>query len=165
MSESLIGLQNLQGKADGTLAHDRFTSQVEMAQNGKRKVEAELSTSAALVKSLETDKIRLSESIVTAQSEVKKLNSEIAALESRPDDAARVKQLEIQVSDLEGELEEMKHSLDDADEELQDAKARETKSRNRLMEEIEEAQSEASKLRTQLRSEQRKKGSSLTPEK
>lgn len=143
----------------------RFTGQLESARNGKRKVESELVVSAALIKSLEADKIRLSDSVASSQSEIKNLNSEITSLKSRPDDSATVKKLQNQVDELESELEETKHSLDDLDEELRDAKARESKSRGRLMEEIEEAQAESSKLRTQLRSEQRKKGSPLTAEK
>lgn len=111
----------------------RFTVQAETARSSKRKLESELASIQA------------------------EMAAELARQKSRTDDSSKIIALETKITDLEAEVEELNHTLNDLNEELNDSKSREKKQRARMTTELEEAQSEAGSLRTQLRAEQRKK--------
>lgn len=72
-------------------------------------------------------------------------------LSNRPDDSAKIQQ-------LEAELQDVRDQRADLEEELEDAKKREQKQRGQLLDQLNTVEQEVSSLKTQLRQEQRKKG-------
>ena len=58
---------------------------------------------------------------------------------------------------MEDELQDLRDTISDLEEELSDAKSRETETRRKLMDELHAVQLEVSGLKTSLRQEQRKR--------
>lgn len=128
----------------------RFTVILEQTRSEKRKVEAHSSSTTAALKTVEAEKATLSASLSTAQTDLAKAQSELTAALARPDDLQKL-------SALEDELQELRDTISDLEEELSDAKTRETGTRSKLMEELHGVQLEVSGLKTALRQEQRKR--------
>lgn len=102
-----------------------------------------MATTQTQLQSLESEKGTLTSALAAAREDLKNASD-------APNDSERVVELETTVSDLQD-------SLADLEAELSDAKARAQKQRTQLLDQLSEAEQEASSLKTQLRQEQRKK--------
>jgi chromosome segregation ATPase len=121
-----------------------LTESLEQTRGEKRKLDALVPSLQTQVRTLEAEKASLSQNLVAAQLETSRLAA-------RPDESAKL-------AEVENELQDLKDQLQDAMDELDDAKAREAKTRGQLLEELSSVQSELSSTRTKLRQAERRNG-------
>ncbi|SCV73984.1 BQ2448_6414 [Microbotryum intermedium] len=124
-----------------------LTESLETTRAEKRKLETTGKGLEGQVEAAENEKNRLA-AIVAG------LKEENRAMKERPDHTTKMASLENLVQDL-------KDQLTDLEEELEDAKTREQKTRSQLLEELNAAQAEVSSLRTKLRQAERKASKTL----
>nr|CRX79095.1 hypothetical protein ls5930a1_00140 [Leucosporidium scottii] len=121
-----------------------LTESLEQTRGEKRKLDALVPSLQTQVRTLEAEKASLSQNLVAAQLETSRLAA-------RPDESAKL-------AEVENELQDLKDQLQDAMDELDDAKAREAKTRGQLLDELSSVQSELSSTRTKLRQAERRNG-------
>lgn len=124
-----------------------LTESLEKTRGEKRQLDALLPTLQSQVRSLEGEKATLTQNLVAAQQETTRLAA-------RPDYSAKL-------AAVEEELRDARDSLQDTLEELEDAKAREAKTRAGLLEELSSVQADLSSTRTKLRQAERKNGAAV----